>query len=752
MDIYLFIVVLLLSLGIFGIIVGVSNDAVNFLNSSIGSMVAPRNIIFLVASIGILTGVTFSSGMMEVARKGIFHPKFFTMPELMVAFLAVMLANVLLLDLFNTFSLPTSTTVSIVFSLLGAAVGISLIKISSTGQEYYLLVRYINTAKALTIIMGIILSVGIAFVFGVVIQFITRFIFTFDYEKRMKKYGALWGGTALTTIIFFILLKGARGSSFLTPEILDFIQSHLITILIFTFLILVVILQIIILFTQINILVMVVLAGTFALAMAFAANDLVNFIGVPLAGLNAYTIASSSGDMTNTLMLGMQKKIQTNTFILLASGAVMVATLWYSRKAQSVAKTEVDLSRQDEGTERFDATLVSRGIVRMVSSLFEMVRVIIPENMANKISQRLDIKAYKPVIQKDGRTPSYDLLRASVNLVVASAVVSFATSMKLPLSTTYVTFMVAMGTSLSDQAWDRESAVYRVSGVLTVIAGWFMTAVIAFTVALAFSYFIHYYKVPAIIILLLLTVFLIYRYHHIHSHRAKKHEEMEVFNLIKVTDPESAINTTFEHSGLFLSEVRDVVSQTFDGIFSQNRQELRRLRDESSKIQRWANIIIANTFKILRLLYQADIEHTTNYSHTIGALQEIAESVRDTAVRCYVHVNNNHKGLLDIQIAELKEISECIVKLLDYTSRALHKKHAVNFKEVEKINTRLSELAREFDQNQIKRIQDESSKTRLSILFYGLLGDVMKISEETLVLLNIFHDSFKINKKKRRTN
>ncbi len=752
MNIYIFVVVLLLSLGIFGIIVGVSNDAVNFLNSSIGSMVAPRNTILLVASLGILVGVTFSSGMMEVARKGIFHPRFFTMPELMVAFLAVMLANVLLLDLFNTFSLPTSTTVSIVFSLLGAAVGISLIKISSTGQNYYLLMRYINTAKALTIIMGIILSVGIAFVFGVVIQFITRFIFTFDYEKRMKQYGALWGGRALTSILFFILLKGARGSSFLTPEILNFIQSHMIEILIFTFLVSVIILQIIILFTKMNILVMIVLVGTFALAMAFAANDLVNFIGVPLAGLNAYTIAGSSGDITNTLMTGMQKKIQTNTLILLASGGVMVATLWYSRKAQSVAKTEVDLSRQDEGTERFDSTLVSRGIVRMVSSLFEMVRVIIPKNLENKISQRLDIKEYKPVIQKDGRIPSFDLLRASVNLVVASAVVSFATSMKLPLSTTYVTFMVAMGTSLSDQAWDRESAVYRVSGVLTVIAGWFMTAVIAFTVSLIFSFFIHYYKLPAILILIALTVFLIYRYHHIHTNRAKKHEEMEVFNLIKVTDPKSAINITFEHSGFFLNEVKEVVSQTFDGIFAQNRQELRRLRDESSKIQKWANIIIANTFKILRLLYQADIEHTTNYSHTIGALQEIAESVRDTAVRCYVHVNNNHKGLLDIQISELKEIRDNISKLLDYASKALHKKHAVNFKEVEKINSRLMEISAEFDKNQIKRIQDESSKTRLSILFYGLIGDVMKISEETLVLLNIFHDSFKINNKKRKSS
>ncbi len=743
MDINLFIVIILIILGIFGLIVGVSNDAVNFLNSSIGSMVAPIRIIMLISGLGILAGVTFSSGMMEVARKGIFHPKYFTMPELMVIFLSVMLANVLLLDLFNTFGLPTSTTVAIVFSLLGGAVGMSLIKIVNSNGNYSKLVQYINTGKALTIIMGIILSVGIAFFFGVVVQFVTRFIFTFDYQKRIKRYGALWSGTALSVIVYFILIKGAKGSSFITPEMMNWIKTHTILILLINLIFWAIVFALIQLFTSVNILVPVVLIGTFALAMAFAANDLVNFIGVPLAALHSYIIASSSSDPAGILMEALQKPVQTDTIILLFSGSIMAVTLWFSKKAQTVAKTEVSLGRQDEGTERFNSSPVSRGIVRMVASMFNLVKAVIPEPLEERISRRLDIRQYKPDTLKDGRVPSFDLIRASVNLVVASAVVSFATSMKLPLSTTYVTFMVAMGTSLSDQAWDRESAVYRVSGVLTVIAGWFMTAVIAFSFSLALAYAIFYLKIYAILAVLIVAGLFVYHNHHLHLTRAKMDKEMEIFNLIKIDDTAFAVKTTFEHSGIFLNEVRKVLSDCFDGLFAQNRHLLKKTKDSTKKIQIWANIIIANIFKTMRSLHLDDIEHTKNYAHTIGALQEIAESVRDTIMRCYLHVENNHKGLLEVQIEELKLVKKYLMELLDHTSKAVHEKNVLEYHEIEDINTKLKETAAQLDENQIKRIQDETSKTRLSILFYGIIGDSLKISEQTINLLNIFRESFK---------
>ena len=516
MDIFYISVIILIGLAIFDLIVGVSNDAVNFLNSSIGSRVAPRHVIMIIASLGMLAGVTFSSGMMEVARKGIFHPQFFMMPELISIFLAVMLTDVLLLDAFNTFGLPTSTTVSIVFELLGAAVAVSLMKIYAAGDSFATLANYINTAKAFAIIMGILLSVVIAFFFGVVAQFMSRLIFTFDYMSRLKRYGGLWGGLALSVITYFILIKGAKGTSFLTPEAVSWIKTHTWTILSANLVFFAIIFQILTTFTKINILKPIVLVGTFALAMAFAANDLVNFIGVPLAGMSAYNVAMATADPLNAPMEALQEKVHTETFLLLIAGTIMVVTLWISRKARTVTKTEVSLGRQDEGIERFESSAISRIIVRMIYTLYGSVTRLIPIPVKRAFSDRMDPGAYVPVPKTDEKAPSFDLFRASVNLMVASAVVSFATSLKLPLSTTYVTFMVAMGTSLSDQAWGRESAVYRVTGVLTVIGGWFFTAFVAFTVSLIFAFIISFFKLPAIFGLLLLAVILIvnsYRWH-----------------------------------------------------------------------------------------------------------------------------------------------------------------------------------------------------------------------------------------------
>jgi len=743
MEIYIGATVVLAFLAASGLIVGVSNDAVNFLNSPIGSRVASRKVIMIIASFGILVGVTFSSGMMEVARKGIFHPQHFIMPELMVIFLAVMLTNVILLDLYNTFGLPTSSTVSIVFALLGAAVAISLIKMARSKEM--LLGDYINTEKALAIIVGILLSVVFAFIIGAIIQFVTRIAFTFDFQNRIKRFGAIWGGVALSTIIYFILIKGAKGSSFMTEEMVTWIKTHTSLILLSVFLFFTFFLQILMSLFKINVLKVIILVGTFAVAMAFAANDLVNFIGVPLAGLNAFQFAKTNADPLTTTMEILQSPIRSNTILLLIAGAIMVATIWLSKKARTVTKTEIDLGRQDEGIERFGSSPLSRVIVRMVSSLSLTYKKILPKKWQLGISKRFDEKLYDSLHIGGDDIPSFDLLRASVNLVVASALISLATSMKLPLSTTYVTFMVAMGSSLSDRAWGSESAVYRVTGVLTVIGGWFFTAFMAFAVSSIFAVAIYYWRLPGVVGIMGLGTFIILRNHRIHNLRRSVDEATEIFNLKKITDANFAINASFEHSSYFLKEVNQTLNNSFEGLFIQNRLKLKSTKKETKKIQNWANIIIANIFKTLRLLSKQDAVHTQEYAQIIGALQEIAESQRDAIIRAYNHISNNHKGLLDVQISELREIKSCLKDLLEKTSNTLLKKESVDLDYMKSHYNELKLLVKEFDKNQLKRIQDDSSKTRLSILFYGLMGDSLKIAEQTLNLMGIFQESFRLN-------
>jgi phosphate/sulfate permease len=746
MNFYLFAVGVLFAMAIVDLMVGVSNDAVNFLNSSVGSRAAPRQTIMIVASLGILAGVTFSSGMMEVARKGIFHPRFFLMPELITIFLAVMITDVLLLDLFNTFGLPTSTTVSIVFELLGAAIAVSLFKITQNGQSLMTLGEYINTAKALAIISGILLSVGIAFVCGAAAQFLTRLLFTFDYQTRLRRYGGLWGGLALSMITYFILIKGSKGASFMTPEMVSWIKTHTLTLLGTGFILFAVIFQSLTLMTRINILKPIVLAGTFALAMAFAANDLVNFIGVPLASLHAFILAKVSANPLMMPMDGLHKSVQTNTMILLAAGAIMVATLWISRKARTVTKTEVSLGRQEEGLERFDSSQLSRIIVRMATTFFDVGIKIFPESWRKKARHRLDTSGYLPAPGYDGTIPEFDLLRASVNLMVASALVSWATSMKLPLSTTYVTFMVAMGTSLADQAWGLESAVYRVTGVLTVVGGWFFTALMAFSVSLTFAFVLMYLKGFAIVILLAVAGLLIVRNLKIHSQREKAAKELEILDLKRVTDADFAVKTSFENSGRYLDLVRANISGCFDGILRQDRKQLKQLRRETSKMQARSNVIVANIFKTFRLLQHEEVKHAGKYAHVISALQEITDSSRDLILRCHVHTSNQHAGLLPVQKQELQQVCRCIEDMLSNTAQTLLHQKPFNYRDIAAHYIQLKQLLDDFDANQVERIREGESKTRLSILFYGINNASLKISEQVLLLLNIFEETFELEK------
>ncbi len=744
MEFYLFAVILLLVLAISDLIVGVSNDAVNFLNSSFGSRVASRNVIMIIAGLGILAGVTFSSGMMEVARKGIFHPQYFYFSEIMVIFLAVMLTDILLLDMFNTFGFPTSTTVSIVFELLGAAVAISIIKVYQGGEGLTALIKYINTGKALAIILGILISIAVAFLFGAAFQFLTRFIFTFDYQERLRRYGALWGGFALSMIIYLIIIKGAKGASFLTPEIVEWIKFHTGTVLLCSFLGSSAVLECIILFTKVNVLKPIILVGTFALAMSFAANDLVNFIGVPLAGLASYRIAGQNEFPSQTLMTYLQEPIKSDTLILLAAGVIMAGTLWVSRKARSVTETEISLGRQDEGIERFGSSLLSRTIVRRVSSLFDLFKKIFPRGWRRRISRRMDPQLYSPDCFLD-TVQSFDFLRASVNLMVASALVSFATSLKLPLSTTYVTFMVAMGSSLADQAWGRDSAVYRVAGVLTVIGGWFFTAFCAFTLSLAYAFGIYFFRLNAVLVLVAFSVFVIWKNYHVHNKRAHESNEIEVFDLKRLDDVEYGILKSFEHSGYFLKKVNLSLSLGVNSLFSQDRLALKEARNDNKQIQKMANVIIANIFKTLRLMQKEDLVYPRAYSQTVSVLQEIAESHRDAVMRAYVHIDNHHKGLLQAQAKELRAMADRLSDILTHASTALITRERMDCEVIAEKNQKLKEIVADCENRQISRIQAGDSKTRLSILFYGIAWDLEKISEATLNLLKVFQDTFQHN-------
>lgn len=742
------IVGILIFYAVFDLIVGVSNDAVNFLNSSIGSKSAPFIVIMIIASFGIVAGTTFSGGMMEVARKGIFHPQFFTMPELLTIFLAVMMTDILLLDLFNTHGLPTSTTVSIVFELLGAAVAISLLKIlaatdSGSGMALW---DYINTAKAMVIAGGILFSIIVAFFSGAIVQFISRIIFTFDYQDRLKKYGAVWGGVALTAITFFILIKGSKGATFMDAQTVAWIKNNALAIMAVIFIISGILLQILISFFKVNILKPIVLLGTFALAMAFAANDLVNFIGVPLAGWNAFQTALGADSPLTISMTALSEKVQPQTYIMLIAGLIMVITLWLSKKARTVTETEISLAQQDEGIEKFESIWLSRKIVNLFDFLFGIVRINTPKPIREIVSDRLTQKTNNQNMIAAAR-PSFDLVRAAVNLMVASAVVSFATSLKLPLSTTYVTFMVAMGTSFSDQAWGRESAVYRVTGVLTVVGGWFMTAFIAFAVSFIFAGILFNFSVIGFLFLAVFSGFVIWKNHKKHRSQEKEKTEIQIYNLHKVENFEKSAGETFAHLAFLLKNIRESFDITFNALFKEDLHKLRQERMRTKHIQSSANIIIANIFKILRLLSREDSHNSYNFYQIIRRLQKLSDGYRDTVIRSSLHISNRHKGLLPAQIAELSEIKKTFLNIIRLVEQAFKDKIIIDCQDAVEQYHYLKELVDDFNENQIGRIRDDSSKTRLSIMFYAISGNCVMMAKQNVKLLDILNESFKLNQK-----
>ena len=743
-TIYLILVVVLFILAISDLIVGVSNDAVNFLNSAIGAKSASFKVIMIVAALGILFGATFSSGMMEVARKGIFNPSYFYFSEIILIFLAVMITDVILLDGFNTFGMPTSTTVSIVFELLGAAVGVSLIKLASSdqiiqletwGEKIAQLSDYINSDKALLIIAGILLSVVIAFTAGTLIQYLSRVLFTFNFEKKLKYFGAIWGGMAITAITYFILIKGLKGSAYATYEMSDglilkeWVKVNGFQIILFSFIAWVIILQLLSFIKKFDILKFIVLVGTFALAMAFAGNDLVNFIGVPLAGYHAFVDFLSSGiPADEALMTSLSGKVETPFVFLLMAGAIMVVTLWTSKKAKSVVKTSLDLGRQEEGYERFDSSAVSRIIVRTNSNAARLIVAAVPQGLREAIDKRYDQTPFKQKQKELGvDAPAFDMIRASVTLVVASILISFATSLKLPLSTTYVTFMVAMGTSLADRAWGSESAVYRVTGVISVIGGWFFTAFSAFVSAFIMAILFSYFGFPAVFVMVALVAFVIYRTHFLHK---KRTENFEIDSGEVGEEPLTTTKIIEKSSRSVIKTLNKIGASLTDAITFFEKQDLKRLKSTSidfEKVHVNSKALKDNVSKTISKLEESEVESGHFYVQVVGYLREIAHSTSFIIQPATKHLDNSHKPLLPEQLNELSSIQSKINDLIEIVNAAMRDqdfKGLDNIIEEQKLTLKYINSVRK---NQVKRIKENLIGTRNSMLIFNMLEEYKNI-------------------------
>lgn len=725
---YLLIVGILILLAISDLVVGVSNDAVNFLNSAIGSKVAPFRVIMIIAAVGILVGATFSSGMMEVARKGIFHPDQFLFSEIMIVFLAVMMTDIILLDLFNTMGLPTSTTVSIVFELLGAAVGVALLKIRATGTAT--LSQYINSSSALTIISGILLSVVVAFTIGMIIMFLVRILFSFRFQNNIKRFGAIWGGIAISTITFFILIKGAKGSSFMTSETVDWIRQNTILILAASFIGWTVLLQLLYWIFRLNVLKMIVLVGTFALAMAFAGNDLVNFIGVPLAGLESFVEAFREGsvaDPAGMAMAALKEPVRTPTVFLLIAGAVMVVALWTSKKARSVTATELNLGRQDEGHERFESSVLARGFVRSIVNMTSAFDSITPRGLKKFIAGRFNQTDYAE--QKKDAGLSFDLVRASVNLVTASALISFATSLKLPLSTTYVTFMVAMGTSLADGAWGRDSAVYRVSGVFTVIGGWFLTALTAFTVAFLIANLIHWGGIYAIFILLGLSIFFFIKTHRMHRQRNEDLKKAEELSLIgeEIVNGENVFKRCNKSVYKNLSAMSILYSNTITSLIGMKRQNAKMNLKEIAAINKEAKLLKANLHQTIVKLQEDDIQTGHFYVQVLDYLRETAHCLRYIAEAVFEYIDNNHNPLNRDQKSELQDFAHEVNLFFSDIIQVIKKADYDKLDDIFEDQSDLLNNLNKISNRQLKRIKKKDVGTKNSVLYLNTLNETKNL-------------------------
>lgn len=737
-TIYLGIVIFLFVLAIFDLIVGVSNDAVNFLQSAVGAKAASFKTVLFIAAVGIFIGAALSNGMMDIARHGIYQPQHFYFAELMCILLAVMLTDVVLLDVFNTMGLPTSTTVSMVFELLGGTFALALIKVY--GDNTLGLGDLINTDKALSVIMAIFMSVAIAFFFGMVVQWLARIVFTFNYKEHMKYSIALFGGIAATSIVYFMLFKGLKDSSFMTPENKHWLQENILWLLGLIFASFTVLMQILHWF-KVNIFRIIVLLGTFALALAFAGNDLVNFIGVPLAGYSAFTDYIANGTEVGPdgfLMASLQGSASTPWYFLFGAGIIMVYALYTSKKAHNVIKTSVDLARQDEGEESFGSTPMARTLVRFSMNLSNSVSKIIPESSKQWIETRF---RKDEAIIADGA--AFDMVRASVNLVLASLLIALGTSLKLPLSTTYVTFMVAMATSLSDRAWGRDSAVFRITGVLSVVGGWFITAGAAFTICFFVALIISFGGTIAIVALIALAVFSLIRSQMMYKKRKAKEQGNETLKqLMKSNDNSEILELLRHHTREELSKIMAFTEENFErSVTSFLHENLRGLRRAMGAVKFEKQLIKqmkrTGTLAMCRLDNNTVLEKGLYYYQGNDFASELVFSVGRLCEPCLEHIDNNFKPLDAIQKGEFADVTENITSLLQTCRHKLETNNYNGFEsEIRKgndLNGQLAQLKRE----ELQRIQSQSSSIKVSMVYLTMLQEAQNVVTYTINLMKV---------------
>jgi len=740
---------MLIVLGVLAVIdlmVGVSNDAVNFLNSAIGSKAVSFKTTMIVASFGVLIGALFSSGMMEIARSGIFIPSMFSFNDVMIIFLAVMITDILLLDVFNSIGLPTSTTVSIIFELLGAAVCLALYKIYMSDDSFDTLGNYINTKKASTIVYSILLSVILSFSLGSFVQYISRLIFTFHYEKKLKYFGAIFGGVAISAITFFILIKGLKGVSFISKEQFAWIDANQLMIVGANFIVFTLLSQLLISYFKINILKVIIIIGTFALALAFAGNDLVNFIGVPIAAFNSYEIFNGSGVSGDDFMMGAlaNDDIVAPFYFLLLAGVVMVVTLWTSKKAKSVIETGVNLSRQGEGDEKFTPNTTSRFIVRSGVYMGEGINYFLPKKLQIKIDSRFE--NIEKSTKRSDNEPAFDMVRASVNLMVASILIAIGTSLKLPLSTTYVTFMVAMGTSFADRAWDRESAVYRIAGVFKVIGGWFFTAIVAFVMAFVMAYILKVGEIYAFVGLLLFLGIMLYRSSRKHKQKVK--DEAEIRSLRKgdigtvtdmITESSAQISKVFRKTSALYSNLIDNLSLQDLAKLKENKKDQKKLEKEIDELK-------SNVFYFIKNLDDNSVEASKFYILILGYLQDMVQSIDFITANSYSHVANNHKQLKFNQIRDLKTIDKQLQHLLQLLEDSFKSEDFYRIDLILNDKEILLETVSELISKQIKRIRTTETSPKNSKLYFALLLETNDLVKSIMNLLELFKEFNKLNK------
>ncbi|HMU46001.1 MAG TPA: inorganic phosphate transporter [Chitinophagaceae bacterium] len=739
MTFLLFLVVILFLLAITDLIVGVSNDAVNFLNSAIGSRVAKFKTIILIAAAGVILGSIFSSGIMEIARKGIFHPQYFTFDKLMWVFLAVMLTDIILLDVFNTLGLPTSTTVSVIFELLGASLVTGLIISFEKKEAVTEVMKYINAESVVSIITGIFLSIIIAFTTGILIQYLCRLVFTFNYEDKLKRFGALFSGLGITAIVYFLLIKGLKGTNIISESSTAWVSKNTLLILGLLFIAGTIVCGVLQRFFRVNPLKIVVLMGTFSLAMAFAGNDLVNFIGVPITGFISYQNWHGSGLPANELTQGFlaSNDVVVPTYMLLIAGGVMALTLWLSAKAKKVTETEVSLGSQNEGEEKFKPNAVSRSIVRSSMILGNFFSLIVPKTISTRYNlsfEKNKIKQATIIYDK----PAFDLVRASANLVIASSLIAFATSLKLPLSTTYVSFMVAMGTSLADKAWGAESAVYRVAGVLSVIGGWFITAVIAFGVSGLFALILNKGEmIGAIIMIILVGAYIILSQVTFARMEKTKNEKLSRLNLLPSADLDIITSNKKMITGT-LSEIKKHYNLVLEALRETDKGALEKAHKNLSELEDYGFSLRAQSIRYMKGLNNDDKKSAQVLLYSTDLLQDIANSATNLSDECFHYLKNLHKKP-DKEFLQITE--ELRLRMSNFFDLVIKALSTNNYSEMDSIKASRDKVREYVNQQldaQVSHIQIKKPGVKQSILQTSILLQSRDILAVTLRILKMY--------------